>query len=491
MRNFAFLFIVGLLVFNCQKDKPESNPLPKSSLKITTTDSLIDQIKLTRPLNGVLLFENKFDIIEKDEKGEFAFKFTIETPENASLRIGNKFSRIILLPNQDYQINLTDSKTTYTLDNAKGQELLNSFVRPPLNSFTFINKFNKDSTAQLFSLKVEKLRNEELKKLQDLYDAKEVDEPFYKFLKKDIDYYYAAGKVSVSDYRLESTNELIKNKYDSLIDATVKTFPYKFESTPWNWPEYVLHVKVRRNMYGGFSRERISELYQKDSINYVVIDKMKKNVEEPYREYIWAHYIFNEAIQKQYEKSLITIFDDFKYNYPDSKFNQYLEKEILPIRNYHIKTEYGFSDDVTIIEDPKVNSLTELLSKFKGEKLYIDMWATWCGPCKKEFEYNKDIKDILAENNYKKLFISLDNSEDKDKWEQMIKFYDLAGYHHLASREFFVDFEKNHSTIENAVSIPQYLIVNEEGNIITNNAARPSQPKELEEFIKSMEKIKL
>jgi len=88
----------------------------------------------------------------------------------------------------------------------------------------------------------------------------------------------------------------------------------------------------------------------------------------------------------------------------------------------------------------------------------------------------------LKEKGYKKLYISLDKKEQRKKWKQDIKYFDLSGLHLLASEEFFVDFEKNHSKYDGYVGIPQYLII-DNGTIVTNDAPRPSKLDKLKAFL--------
>ncbi len=485
MKKLAILGFMVFFFFQCQNEKVIIKP--SSTIFVKAPDTTLRTLEVTRPLNGILLWENKVDKISRSTDGHFSYKFEIDSPEYASLRIGNKYKTIILLPNQEYQIDLTNDEILYSKDNAQGQHLLNSFVRTPANSFTFINKFNQDTTAQQIRSKIKSLKEKEIEKVDSLLNSNLIDKSFSKALKKDIDYYYASGIVSISDYKSRTATDSLKVTYKSLIEKTEKIYPYTLKTTPKSWADYVMDLKIRGNIYGGQTSERLAELYKKDSLHYFVINRIKSNIDNPYQEKILAHYIFNEAKQLQYEKSLVAIFDSFKRDFPESEFIPYLEKELLPFRNYHIKSEYALSKNVTLVEDSTANSLKELLRKFEGEKLYIDIWATWCGPCKKEFIHNDKIGAILKKYDYKKLYVSVDKKEARDKWIEMIKFYDLAGYHHLANQDFFVDFEKNHSTLENSIAIPQYLIVSEKGEIITNSAPRPSSSNELEIKLKSLE----
>ena len=127
--------------------------------------------------------------------------------------------------------------------------------------------------------------------------------------------------------------------------------------------------------------------------------------------------------------------------------------------------------------------MIELLNMLKGDKYYVDVWATWCAPCKREFKFNEDLDVLLKANGYKKLYISLDKPEVENKWKDDIKYYNLTGLHMLASLEFFQNFEQNYSLVKGYVSIPQYLIIDESSNILTNNAPRPSNLTELEKVL--------
>ena len=65
------------------------------------------------------------------------------------------------------------------------------------------------------------------------------------------------------------------------------------------------------------------------------------------------------------------------------------------------------------------------LSDFKGKLVYVDVWATWCGPCKYEIPY----LDTLETDYHGKdiVFISYSIDEDKDAWLKFVPEHKLQG----------------------------------------------------------------
>ncbi|PHQ56945.1 MAG: thiol:disulfide interchange protein [Lutibacter sp.] len=59
-----------------------------------------------------------------------------------------------------------------------------------------------------------------------------------------------------------------------------------------------------------------------------------------------------------------------------------------------------------------LNGVEVQLSDFKGKKLLVNYWATWCGPCKKEMPALLHAQELLKDSNYVFLLIS-DESVDK------------------------------------------------------------------------------
>ncbi len=123
------------------------------------------------------------------------------------------------------------------------------------------------------------------------------------------------------------------------------------------------------------------------------------------------------------------------------------------------------------------NGKTYRLSDFKGKYLYIDVWATWCGPCcyqipfmEKKYRQYKDNPDIE--------FISISVDHEIGSWKKKIKTDRPAWKQFIADRGMRSDLCKRYGIS----SIPRFLLIDPAGQIITVNAPRPSDP-ELDTYL--------
>ncbi|WP_299333051.1 redoxin family protein [uncultured Psychroserpens sp.] len=482
--KYLYITVVILFTFcSCQNNET----IKPTTLTIKSNIDTVSVAKVFRPINGTILWDITLDEILKKDSDSLSGDLNIENSEIVRVLVGGKRFRMILLPNQNYGVGIDGDSIIFTGDNAKGQEVLNAFDRAYVAGFPFLNRFTKDTTATLLSNHIHDYKFKDISTIDELLKTEAIDTDFHSVLKTEIDYYYAEGLVNIANYKAERAKGSVLKNFKDLVETTKVSFPFTVEQKPINWVDYVMEAEIRPAIVERYTKADREQFYSSDTIHHIYKGVINEQLEEPFREQLLANYILNASKQNQYEKSLIQIFDEFNTNYPESVYSPYLENDILKIRTYYQKIQGELPDTVTFTGDENTNSLKELIKEFEGQKLYIDVWATWCGPCKKEFSNNDKITDILKDNGYKKLYISIDKKEVKGKWLGLIKFYDLAGYHHLASQEFVVDFAENHSTRKGVVSIPQYLLINEKGEIITNDAPRPGAPNDLLDFIKGLD----
>lgn len=120
-----------------------------------------------------------------------------------------------------------------------------------------------------------------------------------------------------------------------------------------------------------------------------------------------------------------------------------------------------------------IDSFEELVGRFQGKKLYIDVWATWCGPCKDEFRHNEKLRKLLNEEGYELLYISIDDDKRARNWEQMIYAYDLEGSHIRAGEQLHKQLFEIYGN--QRLSIPWYMTVDENGQIKNSHSPRPGR----------------
>ena len=116
---------------------------------------------------------------------------------------------------------------------------------------------------------------------------------------------------------------------------------------------------------------------------------------------------------------------------------------------------------------------TTSLDDFKGKHVYIDVWATWCAPCKKEIPFLKEIEQKYHGKNIAFVSISVDQSKDFEKWEQMVRDMELGGVQLFADNSFKSQFIQDYGI----KAIPRFILLDPKGNIVSGNALRPSNPK--------------
>jgi thiol-disulfide isomerase/thioredoxin len=118
------------------------------------------------------------------------------------------------------------------------------------------------------------------------------------------------------------------------------------------------------------------------------------------------------------------------------------------------------------------------MKDFKGKVIVIDVWATWCGPCKGEMPFMKEIEEEYKNNNeIVFMAISVDKAKDKQKWVDYIRKENLRGVHLLDN--VGLAFANKHQI--NA--IPRFMLIDKRGNWVEVRCPRPSSKVDLKRYL--------
>lgn len=130
-------------------------------------------------------------------------------------------------------------------------------------------------------------------------------------------------------------------------------------------------------------------------------------------------------------------------------------------------------------------SLTDIFKANKGKVIYIDFWASWCAPCRKEMPASIELHKKLQHEDIVFVYISID--KHPTAWKKSLQNLHLEGIgqHYRRNQEEMVEFLK----FFYIYSIPHYMIIGKNGQINNRDALPPSHPK-LERQLRKLCKAK-
>lgn len=206
------------------------------------------------------------------------------------------------------------------------------------------------------------------------------------------------------------------------------------------------------------------------------IDRFKNGMDSITKLYPKANETLVKDSDGQNEKFFANIADNY-----ERMHTLYIQQQEAEARLQKGKPAPDFKD----FEDYKGG--TKSLDDFKGKFVYIDIWATWCRPCIAQFPYLKKLEEDFKGKNISFVSISTDDNRRSGTWEQahtkwkdMVKEYNLGGTQLWAGKEqdrFSMNYMAN--------TIPRFILIDPEGNIVNSNEKRPSSP-DIKEYFTSL-----
>lgn len=209
-----------------------------------------------------------------------------------------------------------------------------------------------------------------------------------------------------------------------------------------------------------------------------LFDRYRKFFTGDNLQYMQAQLIYEDEFQGSKTPSIPQLYETYRAEFPNSPFLNVLEpgvKENLRFQNSRITDK----DYHILTCDSTITSLEDAVKPFKGKVVYIDVWATWCGPCLKEFQYLPALKEKAHNMDVVYLYISIDRPEERKKWEKTIAYHQLKGYHLLVNEKLGKSLYTEPGNERQILSIPCFVIIDKTGKIAIRHAAAPSEPEKV------------
>ena len=453
MKKSIILGLIFILFFSSfQKNKTAI--LTGEIKEFDKTPLLIADFKINNSFDTINLINGRFNNIIKTENACFK-----------TIKYGQVQKNIFLAPG--YSLNISFEATNfgntikYEGKGATENRILDS-ISVAISNFDYRFVYSQpieiatkyiDSTYDAYQNYFEKLTN-----------INKVDPVFIKYEKNSLLYSASALKTVLGLQK----NIADTNYYSFFNKITIENDKYLDIPSYRNFLQYYINVKTRNILaimdssesklphdYSNATLKVIDEIKNKKLKEYLVFENTKSKLEFEGAD--------NFEMQKEY----------FLKNNSDSLY----AREIRKI--YTNKLLLASGKEAPGFTCADINGSNFSLKDFKGKYVYLDFWATWCGPCRQE---NPSYLKLQSDYKGKDIvFISISIDEEKESWEKFVKESPSDGLSLITTG----GIESNVAKAYQINGIPTFVLIDRAGKIINSQAPRPSD-KELRKTLNTL-----
>jgi thiol-disulfide isomerase/thioredoxin len=368
--------------------------------------------------------------------------------------------------------------------NAIQQSFYNQFRQEFADNYDTLIYQSKDKTIDAFEDELFTLKKKKLKWLEKAKQENPFANHIATFIKKEINYAYYASLLgyAANDCKIKKT---------AFCKALPGTIGEEIKQMELN-AEEMMYSEWYRNFLQNYVAYFASEaLSFKSPSNFTdQVREENKLIETVLKgnskAYALSKLIINSCDKVEYELAK-NMINKLKESDKEGKVYKYAQQQCgaaLTAKAAEKKAEKTVAK--TKSNYPvllNVDGKEVFIDQFKGKVVYVDFWASWCGPCRQQFPFSKKLHESMSKKELDKivfLYISIDDNEAT--WKKAVEQNALQGIN-VISRGGWSSEVCKYFKIS---SIPRYMILNKDGKVVEENAKRPSDETLRDDLLKLM-----
>jgi len=408
-----------------------------------------------------------------DKNGRFTKTISITHPQDFGFQSNDQLIQMFGVPGDTIELSWDDQDFPNSLIvstlNPERQKELNLMLELSKKSFPAILELQEPLTNKTLSdsIKFEKIKSNFANQIKLV-----LSHPPTKYTNKIFcDLYYMNLRLA-SQARLASKYKL--SFADAVTKNIVQDRPLRFMDTETMLIEDLYYLS---NTYRDY-------IFDKVRLNFVFtswLNETPNNAQPNFTLkdcFSGAAYLYMApVIQDWYlTKAIMNGFEHYSFEGSDEAYQIFYPRIKTPLFRDTLEQFYkniqrlrpGKQAPAFSLKDDKGKTVS--LSDFKGKVVYVDFWGKYCGPCRNDIEkYIPKLHEKYKDKNV--VFVNICVDVDEKEWKETLPQLKLGGTNLLGE-----GWSNNSACIDyNVHGIPHYVLIDQKGSIVQNNADHPSQ----------------
>ncbi|MDX9845728.1 MAG: TlpA disulfide reductase family protein [Tenuifilaceae bacterium] len=411
---------------------------------------------------ALLISKGVTDTLWLNDDGSFITKFMLEEPTYFTLRAGRIRNTIYLAPGDNLNV-LVDITNPTNNPVVEGKcALANNLIWENNQTISELSRGFRD----LYQLPLDEFE-QELDSIKSMLHGKisgfgVTDKDFVSLEKARIDYHFKSLRYDYPDYfsRISGEEFVAPESFFAFMSDMNFANPKHFSINEYTGLVYKHIQKTYRDELAKDEHKGKSE-FERNLMLFGMIDSLVPN------QTIKDYYKYTSTSETVKWASLEVAKNVAEYFLANTQTTVYTDIIRKALDKRMLLAPGQPAPEFTLTG---IDGNTYSLSDFKGKLVYIDFWATWCGPCKRQLPFLKTMKEAYKGKPIAIIAISLD--DDKNAWVKMVTEDKLDGIQLHADRAWLSDVAQQYQVF----AIPTFVLIDGEGKIIEYPAPRPSDP---------------